>query len=81
LRVLSVDLTTQRCAVEDTGAVLGVAASVIAISRAITPAVGGFLHDYDHDSPTTMGAVVSGLTVLVAQFATIKNQRLYAIRR
>uniref|UniRef100_A0A914VTL5 Major facilitator superfamily (MFS) profile domain-containing protein n=1 Tax=Plectus sambesii TaxID=2011161 RepID=A0A914VTL5_9BILA len=81
LRVITIDLTTQRCVVDDIGAVLGVAASVIAISRAICPAVGGVLHDFDRESPTVMCAVVSGVTVLIAQFASVKNQRLYAIRR
>lgn len=68
MRVVSLDLTTERCDKSDLGLVLGANASLISLARAVSPALGGGLHDIDPDFPAFFGLAF----VIISYVITVK---------
>lgn len=76
MRVISLNLTTERCGESDHGLILGASGSVTSTARAISPALGGFLHDLDPDFPALFGVGC----VLVSYVITVRYTDYNQIR-
>ncbi len=64
-RVCSANILIERGHGQEKGALLGLGASVLSISRMLSPALGGFAQEYFLSGPAILGAISSGLGLLV----------------
>ena len=64
-RVCSTNLTIARGHGQETGALLGLGASILSIARMMAPFLGGLAQEVDVSGPALLGATFAGLGTLV----------------
>ncbi len=63
----------------DVGLLIGAGASAVSVSRAIAPAVGGFLFDLNPEFPTLFCIVVALSSYYISVTQTPKNHKHYTV--